>query len=71
MTSIWLVWDPAKLIDSYKKMPLDGAKDEHFSCLIAYANKDRESSKMEQTLNFKVPAEGRFTTYTVLSFEAS
>ena len=27
------IWHPAKLIQSYKKIPLGGGKDEHFSCL--------------------------------------
>ena len=31
-SSIRLIWHPAKVIESYKKMPLGGAKDEHFSC---------------------------------------
>ena len=32
LPSIGLIWHPAKLFESYKKMPLGGAKDEHFSC---------------------------------------
>ena len=35
LTSVELIWHPAKLIESYKKMPLGGAKDEHFSCFDA------------------------------------
>ena len=31
-TSIELIWHPTKLIESYKKMSLGGAKDEHLSC---------------------------------------
>ena len=33
LTSIGLIWHPDKLIQPpFKKMPLGGAKDEHFSC---------------------------------------
>ena len=31
LASIGLIWNPAKLL-SLKKMPLGGAKDEHYSC---------------------------------------
>ena len=32
LTSIRLIWRPAKLIESYEKMSLGGDKADHFSC---------------------------------------
>ena len=32
LTSIGLIWNPTKLIESYEKMSIGGSKAEHFSC---------------------------------------
>ena len=50
LTSIGLIWDPNKFIESDKKVPLDGAKDEHFSyfyssCQLGLALSMHRSSK--------------------------